>query len=615
MFFELSQHKLLVVCIILVMIVFGVGIFMVADNALSFVAQAESYVSMQQSSFWYWLLFELPNGGQFAAAALPEGSAHSVPVLLYHGEGATSNMPLATFVDQMRALKADGWHTITMAQFQAFVQHGTPLPAKSFLLTFDDGRKDTYYQADPVLKDMGFNAVMFVITGFSLPTTGKESTFYLNKTELSDMIATGRWQLESHGDLDHSTYAVQTTTDLSQTASTTDGHFLSNKFWSTDVNRFETNAEFTARVTGDLQTSKQTLEQDFNISVNAFAYPFNDFGQDSVNFPDSERILDQVVPSIYQFTFYQTWVDNGDTFNYPLINNGPGRSAYMEKRIEPLASWSGDDVVAALNAGSAKPLPYASTTFGQEWVGTWGLVNASGNALTLSAKPSTSGASVFLNGSGWWTDYMESATVDMQKGAISLVARNQDDAHYVSCTFDQGGVVIEQHDNAEHTTLGSGDASVGPGTVTIGMAVYGNRATCYAAGAPIVSASIGAGLRQGGVGFEIWNAQLGTARSVVEQFSVRALSAPPIEHVAVRNPQPAFTSPFIPIPQTPVQPAPQIPQPLQPVSPVQPQPVQPAPTSTPPAVATTTATSSAHALPPTTDPFMKTHRHRGKSDQ
>src|SRR5262249_2396162 len=161
----------------------------------------------------------------------PEGDARSIPVLLYHGEGATSNMPTSVFVEQMRALKADGWHTITMQQFDAWERGRLQLPDKSFLLTFDDGRKDTYYQTDPVLRDLGFHAVMFVITGFSMPADNKDSNFYLNKTELADMAASGRWELESHGNLDHASYLVQSTTDLSQAASSTQGHYLSDKFW------------------------------------------------------------------------------------------------------------------------------------------------------------------------------------------------------------------------------------------------------------------------------------------------------------------------------------------------------------------------------------------------
>jgi peptidoglycan/xylan/chitin deacetylase (PgdA/CDA1 family) len=36
------------------------------------------------------------------------------------------------------------------------------LPKKSFLLTFDDGRKDSFYPVDPVLKKLNYNAVILI---------------------------------------------------------------------------------------------------------------------------------------------------------------------------------------------------------------------------------------------------------------------------------------------------------------------------------------------------------------------------------------------------------------------------------------------------------------------
>src|SRR5262249_25580016 len=143
-----------------------------------------------------------------------------------------------------------------------------------------------------------------------------------------------------------------------------------------------------------------------------------------------------------------TWPQNGDTFNYPLINNGPGTTAYMIKRIEPDPSWSGAKLLGAMDAGSAKSLPYQSNSFGEEWVGTWGTATKNAAGLALSATPKTSGADAFLNGSGWWTNYYFSAVIDWQNGeSVSLIARNHDDETYLACAFTPTEAVVELHQN------------------------------------------------------------------------------------------------------------------------------------------------------------------------
>src|SRR6185369_2283597 len=131
--------------------------------------------------------------------------AESVPVLLYHGvlggmmtdgQGEATNVDLSTFWDQMKTLKMAGWQTITMQDFYDFKKGIKKLPKKSFLLTFDDGRKDSYYPADPLLKALGFHAIMFTIDQYSLE---QQSNYYLSKDELTKMSQSSTWEIQSHG--------------------------------------------------------------------------------------------------------------------------------------------------------------------------------------------------------------------------------------------------------------------------------------------------------------------------------------------------------------------------------------------------------------------------------
>ena len=116
------------------------------------------------------------------------GDANSIPVLLYHGLGKVPNekeISLANFKDQMFALKAAGYNTITLEEFKKFMEEGEGVPDKSFLLTFDDGIKSSYYLSDPILRALDYNAVMFIITKYSLEGG---SSYYLSLEEVEKML-------------------------------------------------------------------------------------------------------------------------------------------------------------------------------------------------------------------------------------------------------------------------------------------------------------------------------------------------------------------------------------------------------------------------------------------
>lgn len=92
----------------------------------------------------------------------------TVPVLNYHKVQDGAGTPLAVgtkeFEEQMAYLHEKGFTAITPDQLVDYVQAGKPLPAKPVLITFDDGYRDFYFNAYPILKKYGLTATVFVIT-------------------------------------------------------------------------------------------------------------------------------------------------------------------------------------------------------------------------------------------------------------------------------------------------------------------------------------------------------------------------------------------------------------------------------------------------------------------
>ena len=95
--------------------------------------------------------------------------AQAVPVLMYHhvspNPGLVTVSP-ATFTDHMGYLARAGYTALTADQFLGFLQGSYQAPAKSVLITFDDGYLDNYVYAYPTLQSLGLRAVIFCVTGW-----------------------------------------------------------------------------------------------------------------------------------------------------------------------------------------------------------------------------------------------------------------------------------------------------------------------------------------------------------------------------------------------------------------------------------------------------------------
>jgi peptidoglycan/xylan/chitin deacetylase (PgdA/CDA1 family) len=94
---------------------------------------------------------------------------HQVPILCYHrieNKNASSDytVSVAVFKEQMKLLADSGYHTILPDQLYDYLEKGTPLPSKPFMLTFDDTRLEHYTIAAPEMEKYGFRGVFFVMT-------------------------------------------------------------------------------------------------------------------------------------------------------------------------------------------------------------------------------------------------------------------------------------------------------------------------------------------------------------------------------------------------------------------------------------------------------------------
>lgn len=98
-----------------------------------------------------------------------------VPILMYHHigdvpEGADAirrglTVSTADFAAQMGWLKSQGYQSVSLRDLYLALTYGDPLPPKPVVLTFDDGYRDNYTQALPVLESQGYSGTFFIVAG------------------------------------------------------------------------------------------------------------------------------------------------------------------------------------------------------------------------------------------------------------------------------------------------------------------------------------------------------------------------------------------------------------------------------------------------------------------
>lgn len=180
-----------------------------------------------------------------------DGPSYRIPVLMLHyvenvkDKGDTIrislNDPPSLLESQIKTLVDAGYTFITPSDL-ADILDGIKLPPdKPIVLSFDDGHRDFYTDAFPILKKYNVKSVIYVITGF----LGQPD--FLTNDELKEISESGLVEIGAHT-VDHVALKGQ-------------------------------NQQIVAK---EVNNSKVFLESDLGISVTTFAYPYGSFDLPSI---------------------------------------------------------------------------------------------------------------------------------------------------------------------------------------------------------------------------------------------------------------------------------------------------------------------------------------------
>ncbi len=181
---------------------------------------------------------------------------HEIPILMYHQVSAQVHPSFRKYTVHERAFRAQmawlyraGYEVITLDAVLAARAQGASLPRRSVVITFDDGFRDCWEYAVPVLRSHGFSATFFLVASL----IGATSTWLLRERlvelplmdwpMLNDMIKAG-FQCGAHS-MTHPRLTELTADECRK----------------------------------ELQECRQLLERRLGQSITHFAYPFGCYDQ------------------------------------------------------------------------------------------------------------------------------------------------------------------------------------------------------------------------------------------------------------------------------------------------------------------------------------------------
>ena len=120
-----------------------------------------------------------------------------LPILMYHyisqppidadDYRLNLSVPPDDFSAHLAYLRSEGYTSLDLYHLLDHLTWGRSLPAKPIIITIDDGYRDAYENAFPLLKEYGFTATFFILTD----PIDQNSDRYLTWDQVAEMAAAG----------------------------------------------------------------------------------------------------------------------------------------------------------------------------------------------------------------------------------------------------------------------------------------------------------------------------------------------------------------------------------------------------------------------------------------
>jgi peptidoglycan/xylan/chitin deacetylase (PgdA/CDA1 family) len=350
----------------------------------------------------YWLHRRVLPPDRDLPAAVPEAKILALAFDRIVSEPAPNKITGDELRRHLRALQSAGFVAVSLDALARFYHGSDPLPEKSMILTFDHGYLSTYDVVDPLLRELGWPAVLFVMT----ERQERRDPFFVYWDRVDRMVASGLWEIGSHGHHGHDPIPVDE-------AGGTGPFFIRARFVP-EAGRLESWEEFRDRVRRDHDRAKSSLSERTGREILAYAPPLRDVAGLSAA-PEAHETMREIVGSTYRLAFFD------DRFGVNDRRSNPRRLKRL--RVDP--SWTPEELLRRVSfsiGGAMSKEPQAEAGWGP-WASGSGEAQVEGDELGLRGRRR---ADLWRAGSQWVEDWELEGYVHSNGGELWVVQESSE---------------------------------------------------------------------------------------------------------------------------------------------------------------------------------------------
>jgi peptidoglycan/xylan/chitin deacetylase (PgdA/CDA1 family) len=326
----------------------------------------------------------------------------------------------------LRALERSGFTAVTLEALARFYESGEPLPEKSLVLTFDHGYLSTYDAVDPLLRELRWPAVLFIMT----ERQERRDPFFVYWDRVERMIASGLWEIGSHGHIGHDPVPVD------ESGST--GPFFIRARYLQREGRLESWDEFRDRVREDHERARNILAERTGRPIVAYAPPLRDVAGLSAA-SEAHRTNREIVESTYRLAFLD------DRFGVNDRRSDPKRLKRL--RVEP--GWSASELLRRVKF-SMGSVAVDDAQWAEPWVSGDGQSALEGSDLVLRGRTRVD---VWRAGSQWVEDWELEADLYSESGELWVVQESDHGPEQWRFGGTSGGTYLQTRSPGERTEV------------------------------------------------------------------------------------------------------------------------------------------------------------------
>ncbi len=239
--------------------------------------------------------------------------------------------------EHLKALKDNGYVTITQKDVMDYYLEGKALPPKSLFLLFEDGRRDTAIFSQKIIEEYNLKATMLTYAD----KFAKEDSKFLSSKDLLELVESSYWELGTNGyrleyinvfDKDSNYLGNLNSVEFAESASNIErdyNHYLMDYIRDEHNIPIESYEEMKQRIDSDYEALSKVYTEELRQVPKLYALMHSNTGQFGTNDKVSE-INKKWIKELFNMNFNRE--------GYSL--NSKDSSIYDLTRIQPQSYWS-----------------------------------------------------------------------------------------------------------------------------------------------------------------------------------------------------------------------------------------------------------------------------------